>query len=381
MKCIIDIISWSLLTLLFFSYIGYPLVIEFIKKRGRGGSVLFPDDTVIHLVIACYNEEAVIEEKIHNSFSIDHPRKLKVCVVIDKSTDKTSEIAHHLKKQYPNLLVLDKGYRKGKNDSINYFFKNVKPAPHDILFFTDANTFYYKDSFSHLWIELEAGASVVGGSMKYVDVKSNSAKSEGLYWKYEEWIRNNESKFGRCITMNGGNMAMVAGFFEELPTFVPNDFDIPIRLVSRNKTSFASKSIGFEKAILDKQEELKRKRRMANRQMNAIISRWSSFSFVTKIQLVFHKVLRWFALPVVVFIALLQLVSFFYGLGFLFYSLLYGWLLILFVLVFDSLFKNKIPVFNIFSYAFWVHYFSSIGAIMALFGRKVSIWGKASSNR
>lgn len=218
--------------------------------------------------------------------------------------------------------------------------------------------------------------------MKYVDVKSNSAKSEGLYWKYEEWIRKNESKFGRCITMNGGNMAMVAGLFEELHTFVPNDFDIPIRLVSNYKTSFSSKSIGEEKSIVDVNEELRRKKRMANRQMNAIKYRWKSFDLITKLQLLFHKIIRWFALPLLLLVLLFQaVVSFVFSISFLFHSLLTMFIVLLIILLLDKLFNYQIKIFNLIAYAFQVHFFASIGASQALFGQKVSLWGSATSNR
>lgn len=382
MEPILNSFTIILMGLLVSSYFGYPLLIEFIKKSNLSSVQEMSEDCRIHLLIPCFNEDAVIEEKIHNSFLIDYPRSFSVYVIIDKSDDKTFEKASQLQEIYPDLVVWNKGYRKGKNDSINFFYKKVRPNSKDIIFLTDANTFFEKDSFMHLWREFEAGAHVVGGSMHYVDKMTTSAKSEGVYWRYEEWIRENESKLGRCITMNGGNMAMLAVDFEELQAFVPNDFDIPLRLVSNYKTSFAKHSVGREVAILDSDEELARKRRMANRQMNAVLLRWGRLDVRTKIQLTLHKIVRWFALFIVFVIYLLQAVSFMTigvsWIGLLLFSLA-G--IVSLALIIEAVKPDAIPGAGLIAYAVKVHFYSGIGAFQALVGRKVALWGGATTNR
>ncbi|MBS2100782.1 glycosyltransferase [Carboxylicivirga linearis] len=382
-ELIVNVTFWILITSLLISYIGYPFAISLIKKKKRGLKCIIQDDIKVHLIITCYNEEAVIEDKIRNSFKIDFPRECYVYVIIDKSEDRTSEIAHQLTNEYPNLIILDKGYRSGKNDSINYFYEEIKPFDEDILFFTDANTFYEEDSFMKLFERIKEGAVVVGGSMKYIDQYTNSAKSEGLYWKYEEWIRRNESRFGRTIAMNGGNMAMVAKYFKKLPCYVPNDFYIPISLVSNNKTLFASNSVGIEKAIQDEKEELKRKNRMANRQMNAILLAWKNFSFVTKVQLLFHKIIRWLAIPIFLFATLCSLILDFISqsISMMTYYLLLMWLIIFISVLVTRVFKVSLPILSTINYAYWVHHYGAIGVLSAFRGIKISQWGKALSNR
>lgn len=383
MYILLALIYFILFGFLFISYFIYPIVINFIKDKSRDQIVEFPLNTVIHVLIPCYNEEAVIEAKIRNSMQICYPREFKVYVIVDESEDQTSSISNKLKLEFSNLIVMDKNYRKGKNDSINYFYDNIKPNFQDILFFTDANTFFQDDSFLKLWDELLNGAKVVGGSMMYVDQFSNSAKSEGMYWKYEEWIRINENKFGRTITMNGGNMAMISGYFERLPLFVPNDFDIPIRLVSHNKTAFAKDSIGIEKAIGDMVEELKRKERMANRQMNAIIYRWSEFSSITKLQIVFHKVIRWLAIPIFSFITIIGILLFhFWGYLIVFLLvILLVWACVIISIVLSKLFNGKISGFSTINYAFLVHLYAFKGVLKAFNGGRVISWEKATTNR
>src|SRR5690554_3766412 len=338
-----DFFAWFLLSLLFVSYIGYPVFISIVSFKNRKGEVYVQPDSTVHLIIPAYNEGNVIEDKIRNSYSIEYPCIFKVYVIIDKSSDDTFTKAMALISDYPDLVVIDKGYRKGKNDSLNYLIKMVKPKPYDVLFFTDANSFFQKDSFLELWKEFKAGAVVVGGSMMYIDMATGSSKSEGVYWRYEEWIRNNEGKMGRSIAMNGGNIAMIAGFYTELPLFVPNDFDIPISFVSDYRTAFCSSSVAIEKAILCKSEELRRKERMANRQMNAILLRWEKLSTTTKLQLFFHKIIRWLAFPIALVITLLSVFQSLFngGMTILLLCFAVGWLCVMLFVTLSSIWKGR----------------------------------------
>ncbi len=384
MNYLVFILTALIIALLIVSYIVYPVFISFIKYNRKSDKVLEfnPNNAHIHVLLACYNEEEVIEDKIRNSFSINYPVPYTVYVIIDKSDDRTFEIATRLKNEFNELVIFNKGYRKGKNDSLNYFYDKVKVKEDDILLMTDANTFFEENSIMHLWDDLTSGAIAVGGSMSYSDKETASAESEGLYWRYEEWIRKNESSFGRNITMNGGNMAMLAKYYEEIPSFAPNDFYIPLSIVSEHKCTFNSKSIGKEKAILCKNEELNRKTRMANRQMSAIMFLWSRLSTITRLQVLFHKVVRWFSLVfcfiILILISLRDICN--NGIGMLSYVVYIGSLLFCVILLY-GIFTNKKGVLSTLNYAILVHYYAGKGALSALFGKKVSTWKKADSNR
>jgi cellulose synthase/poly-beta-1,6-N-acetylglucosamine synthase-like glycosyltransferase len=373
-----------LLASLLVSYLFYPVIISFLSRERIQKSNLEFDqqDSRIHVIVCCYNEGEVIEEKIRNCFAIDYPVPYSVYVVVDKSEDDTLIIAKRMREEFKNLYVFDKGYRNGKNDSLNYFYNNAIIGKNDVLFMSDANTFFEKEAFKFLWEDLASGSAAVGGSMVYIDQKSNSAKSEGIYWKYEEWIRNSESNFGRNISMNGGNMAMLAKCYKELPLFAPNDFFIPLSLVSKYKCTFNGKSEGVEKAILHKSEELNRKSRMANRQMSAILYLWNQMSLLTKIQVVFHKIIRWFALVIYFMLFLIALLrDFLIGSIDVFSGIIYfGALMICAVVIFGKL-RFKSNILSTLNYAIMVHYFAAKGAIASLYGKKVSTWKKADSNR
>ena len=385
MYTVLTYIGTTIILVLVASYFLYPLLIAQLPTVMRASKIKFPGDTQVYVIIPCYNEEDSIRKKIHNTFQLESPFKLKAYVVIDKSDDRTSEYALSLLDEYDDLYILNKGYRGGKNDSINQIIKKIQPNKCDILVFTDANTFFDKNGFTALLSELEKGTVLVGGSMVYLNQYTNTAKSEGLYWKYEEWIRTNESKLGRLIGMNGGIMAMVAKYFEPLPDYVPNDFETPLRLVSQFQITYANLAKGYEMAIQESREEFCRKERMANRQMNAIIHVWPEMSFITKGQVLCHKVFRWFGLHLfLIQTALFCGCMLFPKTSSAVETISYVNLFILFCLVLVILLNQyaiKSKIIATLAYAISVHYYGGKGAFMALIGRKVSIWDKAESNR
>ncbi len=369
---------FAIIVILIGSYFLYPILIHFLPNNTNSEPPQIKDDTVIHLIIPCYNEESVIEEKIHNSFKIKSHLKLRVYVVIDKSDDSTYEKAFALKSKYENLNVVNKGYRKGKNDSINFIVDDIKPNDHDLLFFTDSNTFFNEDVVEQFLPEFYKGSVLVGGSMKYIDQETKSAKAEGLYWKYEEWIRRNESKLGRLIAMNGGIIVLLARYFDHIPLYVPNDFEAPLRLASEHRVTFSKNAIGFESAIIDSQEEFKRKRRMANRQMNAVIYHWDKMSFIIRLQTIFHKIIRWFGLQLFIIQAL---IGYILSLEFALFKYVGYFNLTLLILLLISIPLKKAKFFSTIFHASAVHHYGFLGAFGSIIGKKVNIWSKAETNR
>jgi biofilm PGA synthesis N-glycosyltransferase PgaC len=386
----IDFLLLSIIILFLFTvfvvYLGYPLALAFLPNKMLNQKINFDEHTVVYHIIPMYNERQVAKDKILNSLRIISPHKIVTVIVIDESNDGTEEIVSQYYKKFPNqIMLINKGYRKGKNDSINKAIEFIVPKSNDILFFSDGNTMFESDSFQFLYEKLSRGYGLVGGSMQYFDEKSETAKSEGLYWKYEEWIRRNEAKVGRCIVVNGGNFAMLSKYFKFLPTFVPNDLEAPLRLCGTGvAVGFSYESKGIELAVLDENEEMSRKKRMGNRQMNCIKYLWPELNFLTKIQIILRKVLRWsglhlLLLSLVTCIILSALYSFHS------YQLLALFALLGLIAIFgvEVLIKMRVKskFLKTIHHAVKVHVFSFSGMMSSVFGKKVSTWNKAESNR
>jgi poly-beta-1,6-N-acetyl-D-glucosamine synthase len=96
------VVFWTAALLLFYVYAGYPLLlalIGFFVRSKRPDPGYYPQLSVL---IAAYNEEAAIAEKIEQTLALEYPKeRLEILVLSDCSTDKTDEIV----KSYPDSRV------------------------------------------------------------------------------------------------------------------------------------------------------------------------------------------------------------------------------------------------------------------------------------
>ncbi|CAN5194314.1 glycosyltransferase family 2 protein [soil metagenome] len=375
------IYSISILTLVI-TYFVYPIIIDKILPTNEKDI----RDTVgkLYIIIPAYNEENVLEKKVLNSIKFGC-ENCSVVIVSDGSTDRTNAIGEKLSTTYEKVLFYINTMRGGKNICLNLAFEKISPDKNDILIFTDCNTFFDENSINEIVRSLKDGAALVGGSMVYEKMATGSAKSEGLYWKYEEWLRKKESLKGRLIVCNGGLFGMWSNRFEELKAFVPNDFEAPLRLSGSNLyVAFNEKALGIESAINDPSEEYRRKERMANRQMNCIKTLWKRINTGTKIQVLFHKVIRWYGLHIFLISTLLLLLiklsagNIFVDLLLLMHVLIFSLIFLSWINLYIDIDKKILPKIL---HAVKVHIYGARGASKALSGNKTSIWEKASTNR
>jgi len=110
----VKIAFWLAVFFLIYIYFGYPLLLSAIvllrKKTTKAQESYEP---AVSLIIAAYNEEAVIGDKIENSLQLDYPRdKLEIIVFSDASTDRTDEIVKSYADQDVKPLRIEG--RKGK---------------------------------------------------------------------------------------------------------------------------------------------------------------------------------------------------------------------------------------------------------------------------
>ena len=120
---VLEVLFWLSAGLIFFTHFGYPIALGLLDSIGFGGragtirgpklsEIPPPDDPdteeetlpAVSLVIAAYNEETVIEDKVANAIALEYPRELlQIIVVSDGSSDRTVELA----KEAGADLVLD----------------------------------------------------------------------------------------------------------------------------------------------------------------------------------------------------------------------------------------------------------------------------------
>ena len=268
----------SILTALFFwisvggilyTYFGYPLLIFFLAKLNNKLEKYPASQPPVTLLIAAYNEESVIESKIRNSLAIDYPKNLfQVLIVADGSTDKTCEIV----KRYTNLGVnlLYQPERRGKMAAIN---RALPQARGEIIVFSDANNYYPQDTICSLiqpFGDPEVGAATGAKVIEQGD--GSLGTSEGLYWKYESFIKKQESRLGSCTSVTGEVLAIRKNLYSPPPDHVINDdFYIAMQIVrSGYRLIYVPEAKSIERVSPSAEDEVTRRTRINAGRFQAI---------------------------------------------------------------------------------------------------------------
>src|SRR5688500_17002394 len=139
---------WIGLSVIFYTYLGYGLVIFILSKLKRRSKRVnqIPDKDLpeVTILIAAYNEELCIEEKITNTLNLDYPKeKVSIFLVTDGSTDNTPDIV----KKFHAVKLFHDFQRKGKIHAVNRVMKYVTTP---IVVFSDANTLLNAPAISNL---------------------------------------------------------------------------------------------------------------------------------------------------------------------------------------------------------------------------------------
>jgi len=291
---------WLSLGLLFYVYLGFPLFLLFFTGRRRSqapcaGKSLPP----VSLLISAYNESVVIEQKLINSIALDYPAHLlQIIVVSDCSDDGTDEIVKSFAAR--GVELVRQMERNGKAAGLNLGFQE---AEGEILVFSDANAIYQPDAVRRLvahFCDPEVGYAV--GSARYVDSEDlvSSADSEGLYWKFESWVKERESNFGSVVGGDGALYAIRRDLYEPLRPTDINDLLHPLQIIVKGyRGVYDPLAICFETAGGSFEKEFRRKVRIVSRSFNAVRRAWPVLlpwnQFRHWLCLFSHKILRWAA--------------------------------------------------------------------------------------
>ncbi len=223
------VIFWIFLGVLFYVYFGYPLLILAMTKFRPAPPIQKADITpTVSLIISAYNEENVIAQKIENSLALDYPKeKLEIIVASDGSTDGTNEIVNGFASHGVKLVTLKSNQGKSAAQNIA-----VAGAVGDIILFSDADLMLQPDTVKKIARNFaDENVGCVVGKVTYVNKEDTSvSEGEGIYWRYELFLRNAESKLGN-FAMGSGTMAIRRKIFRPLDPNVGEDFFLPMQTV------------------------------------------------------------------------------------------------------------------------------------------------------
>jgi glycosyltransferase involved in cell wall biosynthesis len=250
---------WGSLAALAWTHVGYPLAAAALAgARGRAvrKAELTPDVTV---VVAAHDEEAVIERRVRNLLELDYPsEKVAVVVASDASTDGTDGIVEAIAATEPRVRLI-RASRGGKVAAQNLAVRDLETG---IVAFSDANCMWEKDALRRL-VESFADPEVayVCGQLRLTE--ADGTNREGAYWRYELWLREQESAVGSITGGNGSIYAVRREDYVDVDPRFGHDLSFPYLMVQRGRRAvYEPQAHANEKPSRDIQDEYRRKVRM-----------------------------------------------------------------------------------------------------------------------
>lgn len=380
---IIEVIFWISLVLLAYTYIGYfltlLLVSRFVKKNRTSDPNHIP---TVSVLIAAYNEEKVIEEKLKNCLSLEYPEdKIEFLIGSDGSSDKTNVILQ----QYQNRVIKPLLFqaRRGKVQVLNSL---VEKATGEILVFSDANTIYEKDAIRQLtkhFVDPQIGG--VCGRLELMTPNDDiGGKGENLYWNYENQIKYLESRIKTVFGANGAIYAIRKHLFEKLSESIIGDEDllIPLRVVEKKlDVIFEGNAIGREPTSSSLKGEFLRKIRISTCNFNSLKEIWHLLApkngFIA-FGLWSHKIIRWFAPFLLIFVLLTNIIligTHLYDILFILQIAFYAASFYGFIV--NAIFNKRVKLFSYTYYFISMNVALLLGFFKFLFRTQRATWAKA----
>ncbi len=281
----------------YFGYPGWLWVLTRLKSSREIPSTVEPLQAVT-LIISAYNEGQVIRQKLENLRGLAYPSELlDVMVISDASDDDTDDIVREFRDERVTLCRQEQ--RKGKTAGLSRF---APQASGELILFSDANTIFDANAVRRLVSHFsDPSVGYVVGQQKYLeDQDSDVSNSEGLYWRYETWIKKHESIVDSVVGGDGAIYAIRKELFTPLRDDDINDFVNPLQIIARGyRGRYEPDAICYERAAGTYEGEFRRKVRIVNRSIRAL---WRVPSVMNPLRhglfslhVISHKLLRWFA--------------------------------------------------------------------------------------
>lgn len=334
------LVFWISVFIVIYTYLGYGIVLFMMVKLKRifSKSFVFQENSPtpsISILIAAYNEEDIILEKLKNTLELNYSReKTQVIFITDGSTDSTAEKL----RGNNEILLLHQDKRAGKMAAIERAIPFIEG---EIIIFTDANTFLNKraalDLVKHYQNPL---VGAVAGEKRIIVDKTADASSagEGFYWKYESKLKKWDYELYSNVGAAGELFSIRALLYKPIEhDTIIDDHMIAMRIAENGYLiAYEPGAYAIEKGSANIKEELKRKIRIAAGGIQSILRlKKAANPFLNPIftfQYISHRVLRWTITPILLILIFIlnpiiwahtksSLYGAFFALQLIFYSL------------------------------------------------------------
>jgi len=255
-------VFWLSAALLAWTQALYGPFLALLRRFGGPAQATAPagaGQPQVSLIVAAHREEAVIEAKVRNALALDWPRdRLELIVAVDggagPDADGTAERARAAGAD--QVLELARGGKVRAQDA------GVRAARGDLLAFSDANASWEPDALTRLAaVFADPAVGYACGQVRFVS--DSGTNQEGVYWRYELWLRAQESALASVTAGNGAIYGVRPEAYVEVDPVMGHDLSFPFLMVKRGwRAIYVPEARATEKMVPTIEGEWRRKRRM-----------------------------------------------------------------------------------------------------------------------
>lgn len=292
------IVFWTVVGIMLYTYIGYPLLLAALAAfRREEKDPVEPYCPPLSVLIAARNEAGSIGRKLEATLALDYPAdRLEIVVVSDGSTDGTDEIVRCFPDPRVRLIRVDAHLGKTYAQNVG-----IKACNGEVVVFSDATSHYDRMALKFLAARYrDPRVGAVSGRYYYVDPTRSSPTGAGsiVFWNYENVIKTFQSRISTLTGCSGCIYSVRRSAYQPLAPNLCSDLVEPLCIVRTGlRVAFEPRAVAYEETTTSNRQEFKMRVRVATRGMRGIASvpelwnvarhGWVAF------QLLSHKILRW----------------------------------------------------------------------------------------
>jgi len=200
--------------------VGYPILLAAVRfKAGPPVGKNLGYSPATTAIVAVYNGGAQIRAKLDTLIALDYPKdRLEIIIVSDGSTDQTESIAKEYESRGVQLIAAP---HRGKATALNLAFQK---ATGELLFFTDVRQPLDPMALRHLAANFaDPTVGAVTGELRLLKGEAGEQADMDLYWRYEVWARQKQSRIDSIFNTTGCLYAMRRALARPIPADTLSD--------------------------------------------------------------------------------------------------------------------------------------------------------------
>lgn len=195
------------LAVVLYTYAGYPIVIALLARLRPKLWMRSAEPRSASVILPVHNGFTMLPWKIDSLLSMDPAVVKEIVVILDGCTDGSTEwLANLTDPRVRTIVMTEQG---GKAAALG---RGMSLATAELLLFIDIRPEVTEPAIRQLFTNFtDPSVGCAAGELRIrVDAAHSEASSAvgGLYWKYEQWIRNSEAAYDSPVGVYGGFYAI-----------------------------------------------------------------------------------------------------------------------------------------------------------------------------